>query len=51
MSSTEKQQAQYRALVEELAKLGLTPEDVPSALQNLRAKVKAELSKVREKTA
>ncbi len=47
---TEEQlQQQYQGLVEQLAKLGLKPEDVPRELEKLRKQIDAEISKHRNK--
>lgn len=43
----EEMAAQYNALVEQLAKIGLSPEDVPRALHELQQSIHADL--VREK--
>lgn len=43
--------AQYEALVAQVRKLGLEPEDVPRALEELRRQIEADLAALRAEEA
>lgn len=41
--------AQYNALVKQLSKIGLSPEDVPRAMEELKQKIHADLTKEKQR--
>ncbi|NLI74752.1 MAG: hypothetical protein GX369_08330 [Euryarchaeota archaeon] len=45
------QEAQYNALVQQLAKIGLRPENVPQAMEELKKQIYADLVKAKQRLA